>query len=151
MASVDDRTKVLFICVHNSGRSQIAEEYLKRIGGDRFEVESAGFKPTGLDPLIKQVMEEDGFDLRDKKTQAVWDLFREGRLFKYVITVCDRANEEECPIFPRPFVQLNWPFPDPAAFTGTEDEKLEQARTLRDSIRKRIQQFVEETKEPSKS
>ena len=145
MGSSDNKIKVLFICVHNSGRSQIAEEYLKMIGGDRFEVESAGYKPTSLNPLVLKVMEEGGFDLSKKKTQSAWDLFKEGKHFKYVITVCDRAHEEECPLFCKPFVQLNWPYPDPETFTGTEEEKLNQARVLRDSIKARIEQFVEET------
>lgn len=145
MASSGDKIKVLFICVHNSGRSQIAEAYLKKIGGDRFEVESAGYKPTSLNPFIRKVMEEDGFDLSKKETQSTWDFFKEGKHFKYIITVCDRAHEEECPLFSKPFVQLNWPYPDPESFTGTEEEKLEQARMLRDSIKTRIEQFVEET------
>ncbi|TGC06974.1 arsenate reductase ArsC [Methanolobus halotolerans] len=145
MASNGNKSKVLFICVHNSGRSQIAEEYLNKIAGDRFEVESAGLKPTNLHPLVQKVMEEDGFDLSKKKTQSAWHLFRKGGLYKYVITVCDRANEEGCPLFPKPYIQLNWPFPDPESFTGTEEEQIEQVRSLRDSIKKRIEQFVEET------
>ncbi len=144
MSSSSNKIKVLFVCIHNSGRSQIAEEYLKRIGEDRFEVESAGYSPTSLSPLIRKVMEEDGFDLSGKKTQSAWDLFREGRLFNYVITVCDRAHEEECPLFPKPFTQLNWPFPDPESFTGTEKEKLERARALRESIKDKVKKFVEE-------
>jgi arsenate reductase len=146
MASNDNKTKVLFICVHNSGRSQIAEEYLKKFAGDIFEVESAGLKPTNLHPLVQKVMEEDGFDLSRKKTQSAWDLFREGKLYKYVITVCDRANEEGCPLFPKPYTQLNWPFPDPESFEGVEEDKLQQIRILRDSIKSRVEQFVEETK-----
>lgn len=145
MGSSDNKIKVLFVCVHNSGRSQIAEAYLKKIGGDRFEVESAGYKPTNLHPLVQKVMEEDGFDLSGNKTQSAWDLFKEGRLFKYVITVCDRAHEEECPLFPKPFVQLNWPYSDPESFIGTEEEKLEQARILRNSIKENVEKFVEET------
>lgn len=145
MGTDDSKIKVLFICVHNSGRSQIAEEYLKRIGGDGFEVESAGYKPTSLNPLVEKVMGEDGFDLCGKCTQSAWDLFKDNRIFSYVITVCDRAHEEECPLFPKPFTQLNWPFPDPESFEGTEEEKLEQVRVLRDSIKKRVEQFVEET------
>ena len=135
---------MLFICVHNSGRSQIAEEYLRRIAGNRFEVESAGLNPTTLHSLVQRVLEEDGFDLRDKKPQSAWDLFREGKLYKYVITVCDKAHEKDCPIFPRPYTQLNWPFPDPESFTGTEEDQLTQMRSLRDSIKMRVEQFVEE-------
>ena len=144
MTSDTNKIKVLFICVRNSGRSQIAEAYLKKIGGDRFEVESAGYKPEPINDLVLKVMAEDGFDLSDKKPQSAWDLFKEGRLYKYVITVCDRAHEEECPIFPRPYVQLHWPYPDPESFTGTQEEKLEQTRNLRDLIRKRVEQFVED-------
>ncbi|TGC07493.1 arsenate reductase ArsC [Methanolobus halotolerans] len=145
MKSDDNKTKVLFICVHNSGRSQIAEEYLKRIAGDKFEVESAGLEPTQIDPFVQKVMEEDGFDLTDKKTQSAWDLFRKGKLYKYVITVCNKAYEKDCPIFPRPYIQLNWPYPDPESFNGTDEEKLAQVRSLRDSIKKRVEQFVKET------
>jgi len=90
-------------------------------------------------------MKEEGFDISRKKTQSTWDLFKEGRFYNYIITVCDRAHEKECPLFPRPYVQLNWPFPDPESFTGTDEEKLEQTRSLRDSIKARIEQFVKET------
>ena len=145
MVSKDYKIKLLFVCVHNSGRSQIAEEYLKKIAGDRFEVESAGSKPTSLNPLVQKVMEEEGFDLSEKKTQSTWNLFKEGRFYNYIITVCDRAHEEECPLFPKPYVQLNWPYPDPESFTGTEEERLEQTRSLRDSIKTRINQFIKET------
>ena len=140
----DDKVKVLFICIRNSGRSQIAEAYLKKIGGDRFEVESAGYNPGPISSLIVKVMEEDGFDLSGTKSKSAWDFFREGRFYNYVITVCDRAHEEECPIFPKPFLQLNWPYPDPESFTGTDEEKLEQARKLRDLIKARVGQFVED-------
>ncbi len=145
MVSSDNKIKVLFVCVHNSGRSQIAEEYLKSIGGDGFEVESAGYEPTNINPLVIKVMEEEGFDLSGKETRSAWDLFREGKFYKYVITVCDRAHEEECPLFPKPFTQLNWPCPDPESFTGNEEEKLEQTRELRDHIKNKVEQFVEET------
>ncbi|WMW25845.1 arsenate reductase ArsC [Methanolobus sediminis] len=144
MVSGNNKIKVLFICIRNSGRSQIAEAYLKKIGRERFEVESAGYKPEPINPLVLKVMEEDGFDLSSSKPQSVWDLFREGRFYQYIITVCDRAHEEECPLFPKPFLQLHWPYPDPETFTGSEEEKLEQARELRDLIMKRIEQFVED-------
>lgn len=144
MVYSDKKIKVLFVCVHNSGRSQMAEEYLKRIGGELFEVESAGLEPTSVNPLVITAMKEDGFDLSKKGTQAAWNLFKEGKFYNYVITVCDRTHEKECPIFPKPFVQLNWSFPDPESFSGTENEKIEQMRILRDSIKTKIEQFVEE-------
>jgi arsenate reductase len=122
----------------------MAEEYLKKIGGDRFEVESAGLEPTSVNPLVIAAMKEEGIDLSTKKTQAVWNLFREGKFYNYVITVCDRKNEKQCPIFPKPFVQLKWSFPDPESFSGNESQKMEQIRSLRDAIRSRIEKFVEE-------
>lgn len=144
MASDDNKIKVLFICIRNSGRSQIAEAYLKKFGGEKFEVESAGYNPGPIPSMIVKVMEEDGFDLSGAQSKSAWDLFREGRFYNYVITVCDRAHEEECPIFPKPFLQLNWPYPDPDSFTGSEEEKMEQVRELRDSIKARVEQFVED-------
>lgn len=140
----NNKIKVLFVCTHNSSRSQMAEEYLKKIGGDRFEVESAGLEPTSVNPLVIAAMKEEGIDLSTKKTQAVWNLFREGKFYNYVITVCDRKNEKQCPIFPKPFVQLKWSFPDPESFSGNESQKMEQIRSLRDAIRSRIEKFVEE-------
>ena len=144
MVHSDKKIKVLFVCVHNSARSQMSEEYLRRIGGERFEVESAGLEPTSLNPLVIAAMAEEDFDLSTKKTQAVWNLFREGKFYNYVITVCDRTHEKECPIFPKPFVQLKWSFPDPGSFSGTDNEKMEQTRALRDAIRNRIEQLVKE-------
>lgn len=144
MVYSDKKIKVLFVCVHNSGRSQMAEEYLRRIGGELFEVESAGLEPTSVNPLVITAMKEDGFDLSKKSTQAAWNLFREGKFYNYVITVCDRIQEKECPIFPKPFIQLKWSFPDPESFSGTEEEKMEQVRDLRDSIKNRIEEFAEE-------
>lgn len=145
MKESNEKIKVLFICVHNSARSQIAEEYLKRLGESKFEAESAGFEPGKINPLVLEVMKEDGFDLTKKKTQDAWDLFRAGNFFHFVITVCDREHEERCPIYPKPFAKLYWPFPEPENFTGTHEEKLEQMRNLRDTIKKRVEQFVEET------
>lgn len=144
MVSDNNKIKVLFICIRNSGRSQIAEAYLKKIGGERFEVESAGYKPEPVNPLVLEVMKEEGLDLSTKTPQSAWDCFKEGRLYQYVITVCDRAHEEECPLFPKPFTQLHWPYPDPETFNGTEEEKLEQTRKLRDAIKGRIGKFVED-------
>jgi arsenate reductase len=144
MVSDNNKIKVLFICVRNSGRSQIAEAYLKKIGGEKFEAESAGYKPEPINDMVLKVMEEDGFDLSSTKPQSAWDCFKDGKLYQYVITVCDRAHEEECPLFPKPFVQLHWPYPDPESFTGSEEEKMGQTRQLRDAIKERIEKFVED-------
>ncbi len=142
MKSGDEKIKVLFICSHNSGRSQIAEAYLKEIGGDRFDVESAGYDLRKIDPIVVEVMKEEGIDLNDKGNKDAWNLYREGRMFNYVITVCDRTTEKDCPLFPKPFNQLHWPFPDPSSFEGTREEKLEKTRTLRDELKRKIEEFI---------
>ncbi|WP_415519197.1 MAG: arsenate reductase ArsC [Desulfovibrio aminophilus] len=132
------KTKVLFICVHNSGRSLMAEAFLNRYGGEEFQVESAGLEPTEINPLVVEVMAEEGIDLVGKKTQSVFDLFRVGRLFDYVITVCDDANEAKCPVFPGVTHRWHWPFPDPSKLSGTREEQLAQLRVIRDQIKDQV-------------
>lgn len=134
--------KVLFICVHNSARSQMAEAFLRRLGGDDFAVESAGFEPTVINPLVIEVMAEEGVDLSDKKTQSVFELFKLGRIFDYVITVCDESVDEKCPIFPGMTHRLHLPFPDPGKVQGTQDEKLARVREIRDMIKAAVAMFI---------
>jgi arsenate reductase len=130
-----NKTKVLFICQHNSGRSQIAEAYLKKLYGDHFEIESAGLEPAeAVSPLVVHVMDEVGFDLSEKKPQNVFELFKQGKLYDHVITVC-HDSESKCPIFPGITQRWHWPFPDPAAVEGEENEKLEEVRKIRDMIK----------------
>jgi len=138
------RLKVLFICVHNSARSQMAEAWLNQICGDFFEAQSAGLEPGKLNPLAVEVMSEAGIDISKKKTQAVFDMFKSGQLFDYVITVCDETSAEKCPIFPGPTKRLHWSFADPSEVTGTWDEKLAQVREIRDEIRKKIEDWCVE-------
>ena len=139
-----NKPKVLFICVHNSARSQMAEAFLNDIGGSEFEAQSAGLEPGTLNPLVVEVMREAGLDISRNKTQAVFDVFKSGQLFTYVITVCSEAEAGGCPIFPGPAQRLHWPFPDPSAATGTEEEKLAKIRLVRDAIRARIEEFCAE-------
>lgn len=128
------KTKILFICQHNSGRSQIAETYLRELFGDDFDVESAGLEPAdGVNPLVVEVMREEGFDLSEKKPQSVFELFKAGKLYDHVVTVCN-DSENKCPLFPGVTKRWHWPFPDPAKVQGTDDEKLEQVRRIRDNI-----------------
>ncbi len=130
-----NKTKVLFICQHNSGRSQIAEAYLKKLYGDHFKIESAGLEPAeGVNPLVIRVMAEVGFDLSEKKPQNVFELFKQGKLYDHVITVC-HDSESKCPIFPGITQRWHWPFPDPAAVEGEENEKLVEVRKIRDMIK----------------
>ena len=138
------RQKTLFICIHNSARSQMAEAWLNYICGDFFSAQSAGLEPGTLNPLVVEAMQEVGIDISKKKTQAVFDVFKSGQLFTYVITVCDEASAEKCPIFPGPAMRMHWSFPDPSALTGTHDEKLNEVRRIRDEIRQRIEEWCEE-------
>jgi arsenate reductase len=132
---MSEALKVLIICRHNSGRSQIAAAYLEKLAGGRAEVESAGLEPAAaVNPLVVEAMREEGFDLSGKKPQSVFGLFKEGRLFDHVITVCS-DTESQCPIFPGITRRWHMPFPDPAAANGSREERLAQVRAIRDMIK----------------
>ena len=137
-----EKIRVLFICIHNSGRSQMAETFLKTVGGGRFEAESAGLEPRPINPYVIKVMNEIGYDLSGNTSDSVMQFFKEGRLYDFVITVCDESIENQCPIFPGIARRLYWPFPDPQKAAGTEDEKLENIRSIRDQIREHIKSWV---------
>ena len=138
------KQKVLFICVHNSARSQMAAAWLNDICGDYFEAHSAGLEPGKLNPLAVQVMDEVGIDISNNKTQAVFDVFKSGQFFPYVVTVCDESEAKGCPIFPGVTQRLHWSFPDPAALVGTQQERLQGTRKIRDDIRARIEMWCDE-------
>ena len=139
------KQNVLFICVHNSARSQMAAAWLNYLCPDYFEAQSAGLEPGVLNPLVVAVMQEVGIDLSGKKTQRVFDVWKSGQMFQYVVTVCSEAEAEGCPIFPGVTTRLHWPFPDPSKLTGTEAEKLQATRTIRDEIRMKIETWCAET------
>jgi arsenate reductase len=136
------KEKVLFICVHNSARSQMAEEYLRKFSGDLFDVESAGYEPTKINPLVVEVMKEEGVDLSNKKTQNVYELIKNAKLFGYIITVCRRDAEDECPVYPGMAKRLHWDLENPEEYVGTEEEKLEKLRDLRDKIKMLVLDFI---------
>lgn len=138
------KTRILFVCVENSFRSQIAESIMREKYGDKFEVESAGLEPGVINELAVKVMKEYGIDISGNKTNSVFDYYKEGRLYSYVITVCSKAEEERCPIFPGIRQRLNWGFENPIDFVGTEEEKYKNAIQLRNRIENRIDQFVSE-------
>ena len=137
------KTNVLFVCLHNSARSQMAEAFLNSLAGDRFFAESAGLEAGTLNPYVVQVMKEVGIDISKNKTDNVFDFFKEGRLYAYVIAVCDAANAERCPIFPGVCNRINWSFPNPAEFKGTDEEILTEIRKVRDTIKAEIEKFIE--------
>lgn len=142
------KSNVLFICIHNSARSQMAEAWLNQICGDFFAAESAGLEPGTLNPIVVEAMQEVGIDISKKKTQAAFDVFKSGKLFSHVITVCDETSAERCPVFPGVAKRLHWSFADPSALTGTHDEKLAVVRKIRDAIRARIEAWCEEVCPP---
>ena len=138
------KKKVLFICVHNSARSQMAAAWLNDICGDYFEAQSAGLEPGELNPLAVQVMDEVGIDISNNKTQAVFDVFKSGELFAYAITVCAESEAAGCPIFAGVTKRLHWSFPDPSKLSGIQWERLEGTRKIRDDIQARIEAWCDE-------
>ena len=153
---MNNKHKVLFVCIHNSARSQMAEAFLKKYGGDAFEAESAGLEPGTLNPNVVAVMQEVGIDLTGKPTQAVFDLFQQGRLYNAVVTVCDKEAAERCPAFQAAPTGLSgivkriaWSFRDPSAFTGTKEAILQHTREVRDEIEQQIKTFVQDASQVS--
>ncbi|MEK6794287.1 MAG: arsenate reductase ArsC [Spirochaetota bacterium] len=137
---------VLFVCIHNSARSQMAEAFLKKFGGDRFIVESAGLEPGKLNRIVVEVMKEIGIDISGNKTKGTAEMLAQARRFDYVITVCDESAAERCPLFPGKSKRLHWGFPDPSAFAGAAEEILAGTRIVRDAIRAKVEAFIQETK-----
>ncbi len=138
------KTRVLFVCIHNSARSQMAEAFLNQLCGDDFEAHSAGLEPGKLNPLVVEAMQEVGIDISGNRTKGVLDFVKAGTLFAYVITVCDEASAERCPIFAGVTQRLHWSFPDPSGFPGTHDEKLARTREVRENIREQVARWCGE-------
>jgi arsenate reductase (thioredoxin) len=136
-AEATERARVLFLCTHNSARSQMAEGLLRALAGDRFEAHSAGTEATHVKPLAVRAMGEVGVDITDQESKTLERYVEEP--FDYVITVCDDANEA-CPFFPGARNNLHWPLEDPSQAEGSEDERLTVFRRVRDEIRERIEQ-----------
>ena len=131
--------RVLFLCTHNSARSQMAEGFLRHLASDRFEVASAGTEATRVHPLAIRAMQEVGIDIRRHHSKTVDALL--GDSWDYVITVCDSANER-CPVFPGRTTRLHWSFDDPSGATGREDERLATFRRVRDEIQRRLTEWL---------
>jgi len=140
------KAKVLFLCTGNSARSQMAEAFLRKYGGDRFEAYSAGTEPKGINPYTERVMEEVGINLSGQHSKHVKEYM--GKVhFGYLITLCDEA-EEKCPTtFPGVGKRIHWSFEDPSAFTGSEDEKLAIFRKVRNQIEQHIKTWLAEVQD----
>ncbi len=136
-AEATERARVLFLCTHNSARSQMAEGLLRALAGDRFEAHSAGTEATHVRPLAVRAMGEVGVDISGQESKTLERYA--GEPFDYVVTVCDDANEA-CPFFPGARNRLHWSLEDPSQAEGSEDERLTVFRRVRDEIRERIEQ-----------
>ena len=140
---MDNKTRVIFLCTGNSARSQMAEAFLRAYGGGRFEAHSAGLDPGDIHPLTVQVMDEVGLSLEGQSSKSVKEYLGQVH-FPYVFTVCDHA-EENCPsVFLNQGKHVHVAFEDPAAFTGTEEEKLVKFREIRDQIEGWIKKWLRE-------
>ncbi|HRG67608.1 MAG TPA: arsenate reductase ArsC [Saprospiraceae bacterium] len=135
-------TRVLFLCIHNSARSQMAEAYLKKLGGAAYEVFSAGLEPGTLNPLAVNAMALDGVDISKNLTKSVFDYFEKGTSFDYVITVCDASSADKCPVFPGVNKKFSWDFQDPSQLKGNPVEKLNQTILVRDQIKQAVLDFI---------
>ncbi|HHX52774.1 MAG TPA: arsenate reductase ArsC [Erysipelothrix sp.] len=140
---MDKKIRVLFVCVQNSFRSQMAQAIMNQKYGERFLAESAGINTGKINPLAIQVMKEIGLDISQAPVDSVFDFYKEGRLYSYVITVCSKEAEKKCPVFPGIRKRINWPLEDPATYEGSEQERYQKAVEIRDEIEKKIDAFVE--------
>ena len=145
-AALEPMTKkrVLFVCVHNSARSQMAEAFLNALAPDRFVAESAGLEPGTLNLLVVEAMNEVGIDISGNTTKSVQRLLKEGRRYDYIITVCDEASAERCPVFPGRGQRVHMGFTDPSSFRGSPRERLEQTVVVRDQIKAGIEKWIKE-------
>jgi arsenate reductase (thioredoxin) len=134
-----DKQRVLFVCTHNSARSQMAEGLLRVMAGDRFEVHSAGTEKTSVHPLAIRAMAERGIDIRGHTSKVYDGLMTEP--WSYVITVCDDANER-CPLFPGSMTRVHWSFEDPSRATGDDEARLAVFRRVRGAIEARLAEFL---------
>jgi arsenate reductase (thioredoxin) len=134
--------KVLFLCIHNSARSQMAEAFLKKYGAGHFQASSAGLEPGRINPLAVTVMKEEGIDISSNPVNDVFSYHKEGRSFDYVITVCDPAASDACPVFPGMHQKINWSFADPSRFGGSEEDRVNATRVVRDQIKNAVQEFI---------
>ena len=140
------KPRVLFLCTHNSARSQIAEAFLRALAGERFEVASAGTEATRVHSFAIQAMDEVGIDLAGHTSKSPEGFLN--RSWDYVITVCDSANDR-CPVFPGRTTRIHWSFPDPSQATGTDQERLQAFRRVCDQIHARLRQWLDNLEEPA--
>lgn len=135
-------TKVLFLCVHNSARSQMAEAFLKEYASDSFEADSAGLEPGKLNPYVVRAMAEVGIDISQNQTKSAFELYKARRAFQVVVTVCSKEAAERCPVYPGLVERHHWPFDDPSAMKGSDEEIMAGVRRVRDQIEAAVKEFI---------
>lgn len=135
--------KILFVCIHNSARSQMAEAFVNTLAHGKISAQSAGLTPGKLNPVVVSVMKEIGIDLSRNVTKSVHEFIDRKEIFDYVVTVCDAASAERCPNFPGKAKRLHWGFEDPSSISGSDDEKLSRTRMIRDQIQSKVKQWIE--------
>jgi arsenate reductase len=136
------KVRVLFVCIHNSARSQMAEGLLRHLAGDRFEASSAGLEPGKLNPFAVKAMALRGIDISKHSPKGVADVAASGASYDYVIAVCDKEAADKCPVFAGEGKRLHWAFPDPSAAQGSDDQKLAFACQVRDLIERQIAEWI---------
>jgi arsenate reductase len=139
---MSEKIKVLFVCVHNGGRSQIAEAFLNNMAGERFVAESAGLEPGVMNRLVIKSMKDVGIDISKNKTKSINEFI--GKYYDYVITVCDDSSGEKFPVFPGNSKRLHWTFEDPSLLNGSEEENIIKIAEIRDEIKEKIRNFINE-------
>jgi arsenate reductase len=127
----------------------MAEAFLNNICGEQFEAYSAGLEPGKLNPIVVEAMREIGIDISQNQTKGVFDMYKSGKTFAYVITVCDETSAERCPIFPGVTTRLHWSFPDPSSLQGKHEEKLARTREIRDIIKAKVEEWCAEVCNPA--
>jgi len=136
------KSKILFVCIHNSARSQMAEAFINKFAEGKYAAESAGIESGKLNPVVVQVMKEEGIDISVNKTKTVDEMLEQKKQFNFIITVCDEVSAERCPVFPGGGKKMHWSFPDPSTFAGTDDERIIFIRNVRDAIKEKVKEFL---------
>jgi arsenate reductase len=134
--------KILFVCIHNSARSQMVEAFVNQLSVGRVSAQSAGLTPGKLNPTVVEVMKEEGIDISGHKTKSVDGFIQSAEPFNYVVTVCDEASAERCPHFPGNVKRLHWGFEDPSSLNGSPEERLHRTRLIRDQIKTKVVQWL---------
>ncbi len=137
------KTKIMFVCIHNSARSQMCEAFVRHYAADKFDVHSSGIEAGKLNPLVVQAMAEIDISMDGQYAKQAKEYIDRKEAFDYVVTVCDESSAERCPMFPGKHTRMHWGFPDPSAIRGTDEEKLAGIRPIRDDIQRKVKEWLQ--------